>query len=46
MKEVIQYWSNGKLLTKKFSSMDKLLNFVHRKGITQYYWYGYCFMTI
>lgn len=45
-KEVISYWSNGTLRIKKFNSMDKLLDFVTRKGITQYYWCGYCFMKI
>ena len=44
--EQISYWKNGKLIIKKFSSMDKLNAFVQRKGITQYYLWGYCFITL
>lgn len=45
-KEKITYWSNGHLKVKKFRSREEIEHFVHRKGITQYYLWGYCFMTI
>lgn len=45
-KERISYWSNGKLITKKFSSIAKMEEFVIQNDIREYYWCGYLFMKI
>ena len=44
--EQISYWKKGRIRIKKFRSREEIERFVTRKGITQYYLWGYCFMTI
>lgn len=44
--ERITYWKKDRLISKKFKTRGKAEKYIKRKGIKQYYLWGWCWLEV